>query len=412
MKNGYKKMRCGLLGEKLGHSFSPIIHAELCDYSYELIELAPNELEKFVRSDKLDAYNVTIPYKKDIIPFLDTISPEAMSIGAVNTVVKYNNKLCGYNTDYFGFCHILDKSGICVTDKKALVLGTGGASATVCAVLNDRKTREIVTVSIEDNTPEFLKKHNDAQIIINATPVGMYPKNGYAPVSLSLFPKCEGVVDVVYNPSKTQLLLDAESLNIPYINGLPMLVAQAAKAFEFFTGESTDDGECERITSIIENKTKNIILIGMPGCGKTTVGKILSEKLGRPFYDADEIFAKTYEVSPAEVITNQGEPTFRDMEHKIINELGKLSGGIIACGGGVITREENYNSLHQNGTIIFIERALEKLSTNNRPLSLAGPLEALYNSRINAYNRFADIKVISTEVPQNTAKLILKELNI
>ena len=412
MKKGYSDKRCGLLGEKLGHSFSPMIHGELADYSYDLVELPPDEVEAFVRSDKLDAYNVTIPYKKTVMPFLDEISDEAKAIGAVNTVVRRDGRLYGYNTDYFGFCHMLDISGIKVSGKKAMVFGTGGASVTVCAVLRDRGVRELAVISIEDNTPENLAKHTDTEIIVNATPVGMYPHNGKSPVDLSLFPKCEGVLDVVYNPARTKLLLDAEERGIASCGGLTMLVAQAAKAFEFFTGECAEDGACERITKKIEGQTKNIILVGMPGCGKSTVGRLIAKALDRPFHDADDVFTKTYEVSPADVINTEGEPTFRDMEHRIAFELGKLSGTVIACGGGVVTREENYAALHQNGTIVFLERALENLTTKGRPLSQTHSVETLYNNRIDKYRRFADVTVASTEIPHRTAELIIKELGL
>lgn len=412
MSHRYGYMKCGLIGEKLGHSFSPMIHEKLADYSYDLVELCADEVEAFVKNTELDAYNVTIPYKKTVMPLLDVISPEAQAIGAVNTVVRRDGRLYGYNTDYFGFCHMLDKSGICIKGKKVLVLGTGGAAVTVCAVLGDRQAAEIVSVSFENNTPEFLAKHTDVDILINATPVGMYPKNGISPVDLSLFPKCQGVLDVIYNPSKTKLLLDAEEIGIPYINGLPMLVAQAVKAFEFFTGDTADEGTCERITAEIESQTKNIILIGMPGCGKSTVGRLLASMLGRPFHDADDIFTKTYEITPAQVIMNEGEQTFREMEHRIAKELGKLSGTVISCGGGVITQDRNYNVLHQNGTIIFLERDLDKLSKKGRPLSQSRPIEELYESRINAYKRFADITVKSTEVQSKTAKLMIERLGI
>ncbi len=410
MLTGFENLRCGLLGEHLGHSFSKIIHAELADYPYSLVELRAEELEDFVRSGKLDAYNVTIPYKKAVIPYLDEISPEAAAIGAVNTVVCRGSKLRGYNTDYFGFCHMLDKSGIDVHGKKVLVLGTGGAAATVLAVLHDRGAKKIIPVSHKDNTEEFLSAHADAEVIVNTSPVGMYPKNGFSPVDLAMFEKCHGVLDVIYNPAKTQLLLDAEARGIANINGLPMLVAQAVKACELFTGIPTELGECERITHKIELDTKNIILIGMPGCGKTTLGKLLAKKLGRPFYDADDIFTKTYEISPADVITAEGEEVFREMEHKISKELGKLSGAVISCGGGVVTREYNYAPLHQNGTLVFLERELEKLSKKGRPLSQSKPIEEIYVARINAYKRFADITVRSTEIPEKTAELALKML--
>ncbi len=411
MKQGYKAMRCGLLGEKLGHSFSPMIHAELADYSYVLVEKTPHEVEDFVKNGELDAYNVTVPYKRTVMPFLDEISPEALSIGAVNTVVRGSDgKKYGYNTDYFGFCYMLDTSGIDVCGKKALVFGNGGASATVCAVLRDRNVRDLVVVSIENNTAEFLAKHVDTEIIVNATPVGMYPNNGASPVDLSLFPACSGVLDVIYNPSKTALLLDAEARGIAHANGLSMLVAQAVRAFELFTGDTAELGACERIIKIIEGQTKNIILIGMPGCGKSTVGRLIAEKLGRPFYDADTVFTEDLGITPAEAIYNDGEQRFREMEHEIVKKLGKLNGAVISCGGGVVTREYNYPLLHQNGTIIFLERALKNLSKKGRPLSQSTPVEQLYAARIDAYRRFADICVASTEVPENTATLMINKL--
>ena len=411
MKQGYKNMRCGLIGEHLGHSFSPMIHGELADYSYKLFELPPEKVGEFVRGSELDAFNVTIPYKKTVIPFLDVISPEARAIGAVNTVVRRDGKIYGYNTDYFGFSHMIDISGISVEGKKALVFGTGGASVTVCAVLKDRGVRELITVSIEDNTPEFLSHHTDAELVVNATPVGMYPRNGETPVDISIFPSLCGVLDVIYNPAKTQLLLDAEARQIAHVNGLPMLVAQAAKAFEFFTGDETEVGACERITRFIEAQTKNIILIGMPGCGKTTVGKLIAAKLSRKFVDADDEFANTYTRTPAEIIATDGEDVFRHMEHEVTASLAKQSGTVISCGGGIVTRDYNYPALHQNGIIVFLERDLKNLTTKGRPLSVANGVEALYNARIDAYRRFADITVKSTEIPVKTAELIISELS-
>jgi shikimate dehydrogenase len=345
------------------------------------------------------------------MPYLDLISPEAIKIGAVNTVVKSaDGKLYGYNTDYFGFCYMLDLGNIDVSGKKVLVLGRGGASATVCAVLSDRGAREIHTVGSKDNTPEILRAHTDAEIIINATPVGMYPNNGQSPISLSLFPECRAVLDIIYNPSKTALLLQAEELGIKYIGGLSMLVAQAIRAFELFTGEISEHGACEQIIQDIEKNTKNIILIGMPGCGKTTVGKLMAQKLNREFFDADEEFASHFGKSPAEIIEREGEGRFREMEHEILLELGKKSGAVISTGGGAVTKEYNFAPLHQNGYIVFLERELNKLSRKGRPLSASTSLEQLYAQRIDSYRRFSDVCVASTEVPENTADLIIKTL--
>ena len=408
MKTGYSHLKCGLIGEKLGHSFSLMIHEELADYPYELIELTPCEVGDFVRSSDLDAYNVTVPYKKTVMPFLDHISPEAKAIGAVNTIVRTKNgELYGYNTDHFGFSYMLDVSKISVKDKKVIVFGTGGASATVCTVLRERGVRALTVIGSKDNNDDGLKDHYDAEIIINTTPVGMYPKNGASPVDLSMFPLCEGVLDVIYNPAKTKLLLDAEKRGIPHINGLSMLVAQAVKAFEFFTGDTADYGVCVTIIKHLEFNTKNIILIGMPGCGKSTVGKLIAEKLSRPFYDADKVFEEAFHKTPADVIRADGEEAFRRMEHEVVEKLGKLSGAVIATGGGVVTREYNYDSLHQNGTLVFLERDLKKLPTKGRPLSVANSLESLYEARIDAYRRFADVTVKSTEIPNDTADLII-----
>ena len=408
MKTGYSHLKCGLIGEKLGHSFSLMIHEELADYPYELIELTPCEVGDFVRSSDLDAYNVTVPYKKTVMPFLDHISPEAKAIGAVNTIVRSKNgELYGYNTDHFGFSYMLDVSKISVKDKKVIVFGTGGASATVCTVLCERGVRALTVIGSKDNNDDGLKDHYDAEIIINTTPVGMYPKNGASPVDLSMFPLCEGVLDVIYNPAKTKLLLDAEKRGIPHINGLSMLVAQAVKAFEFFTGDTADYGVCDTIINLLEFNTKNIILIGMPGCGKSTVASLIAEKLSRHFYDTDKVFEETFGKTPADVIRADGEEAFRRMEHEVVEKLGKLSGAVIATGGGVVTRECNYDSLHQNGTLVFLERDLKKLPTKGRPLSVANSLESLYEARIDAYRRFADVTVKSTEIPNDTADLII-----
>ena len=406
----HSKMRCGLIGEHLRHSFSPLIHACLSDYSYRLTEVAPQDLEEFVSSHELDAYNVTIPYKKVIMPYLDVISPEALAIGAVNTVVCREQKLYGYNTDYFGFCYMLDCSGIEVAGKKILVLGTGGASATACAVLRDRGAKDIITLSSKDNTPDNIKLHADAEIVVNATPVGTYPNNLISPVDLDNFPKLCGVLDVIYNPARTALLLQAEKLGVPHINGLPMLVAQAVRAFELFTGACAERDACEKIIEKIRFDTENIILIGMPGSGKSTAARIIAEKLGRPFFDSYSVFCEKFGKTPAEVITSDGEEIFREMESEVILELGKKSGCVIACGGGVVTKERNYAPLHQNGIIVFLERALKNLSKRGRPISASCSPEELYNSRIDAYNAFADIKIDSTEIPDKTAELIIETL--
>lgn len=412
MVKGHGNIKCGLIGEHLGHSFSKMIHAEITDYSYELVELTPENVGDFVKNGKLDAFNVTIPYKKTVMPFLDRISPEAQRIGAVNTVVRRNDgTIDGYNTDYFGFDGMLNASKIDPMGKKAVILGNGGASLTVQAVLADRGVRETVVVDLGlENNYDNIHKHFDADIIVNATPVGMYPKNGKSLVSLDNFKSCIGVLDVIYNPSKTALLLDAERHGIKHMNGLYMLVAQAVKAYEFFTDSKAEVEIIEEITEKIERDTKNVILIGMPGCGKSTVGRVIAEKTGREFFDGDTEFTKMHGITPAEAINTLGENKFREMEHETLTELGKLSGKVIACGGGVVTREYNYDVLHQNGTIVYLWRELSLLATNGRPLSQKTSPEALYNARRASYERFADIRVDSTEIPEKTADAILKAI--
>ncbi len=410
MKYGYKELRCGLIGKKLGHSFSPIIHNKLADYPFALRELAPNELEDFTKSNEFDAYCVTIPYKKDIMTFLDVISPEALSIGAVNVVVRDNDgKLYGYNTDYFGFDYMVKRSGVSVSGKKAIVFGRGGASATICTVLRDLGVSSLITVDVEDNTPDNLAKHADAEIVVNTTPVGMYPNTGKAPTTLTYFPHCQVVFDVVYNPARTALMIEAEERGIATVGGLSMLVAQAVKAFEYFTGDEYEDGIIESVLSDITSDTTNLILVGMPGCGKSSVGELIASSLKREFFDADDEFEKMHSITPAEAIKTLGEEKFRLMETETLDALGKLSGKVIATGGGAVTRECNYPLLHQNGVIVFLERELDKLPTDNRPISKSRLLADIYASRIASYLRFADIKVKSTEIKEKTAQLIIDE---
>ena len=414
MKKEYKEINCGLLGEHLLHSFSPLIHKMLGNYNYNIYDIPQNELENFVKNGTLDAFNVTIPYKKAVMPMLDEISDEALAIGAVNVVVRKGGKLYGYNTDYFGFSYMINAAKVDVQGKKAVLFGNGGAAATIRKVLADKKVGELVIIDKDDNTPENIALHSDASVIINATPVGTFPNNGKAVTDLSLFPKCEAVLDIVYNPARTALMLDAEKRGITAVGGLSMLVAQAARGFELFTGDSYEDGIIEKIIDRISRDTQNIILVGMPSSGKSTIGALLANSLERPLLDADEEFESMHSISPANAIKTLGEPKFRDMEEIILASLGKLSGKIIATGGGAVTRENNYPSLHQNGVIVYIKRDINKLSTEGRPLSQANPLAELYEKRKAFYERFADITVENNGTPEETAKSIenaLKSFN-
>ena len=409
MKYGYKHLGCGLIGKKLGHSFSRPIHNAMADYPFELYELEEHQLEDFIKSDRYDALCVTIPYKKDVMPFLDEISKEARAIGAVNVIVRRDGRLYGYNTDYFGFDYMVSRSGVDLFGKKAIVFGRGGASATICALLRDKGVRELVTFGSADNTPENVAKHTDAQIIVNATPVGMYPNNCASPADLSLFPDCEAVFDLIYNPARTALMMDAEKRGIVTVGGLSMLVAQAARAFEHFTGDDYEEGIIEQVVSKITAEAANLILVGMPGCGKSSIGRIIADKLGREFLDSDVEFERMHGITPADAINTLGEEKFREMETETLALISKQSGKVIATGGGVVTKERNYPLLHQNGVIVFLDRELSNLATDGRPLSQRGSLEALYAKRAGLYRAFADITVKSTEVKELTADAIVSE---
>lgn len=401
----------GLLGEHLPHSFSPEIHMNLGNEDYHLFEIAPENLEKFMKEHNFDGINVTIPYKKSVIPFLDVISPEAEKIGAVNTITVRDGKLYGDNTDYFGFVYMLEKSGISVEGKKAVVLGGGGASATIQTVLRDMNAKEIIVVDLgAENNYDNLYLHFDSEIIVNATPVGMYPNNLKSLVNLDDFKNLSGVLDVVYNPLKTKLILDAEERNIPSATGLSMLVAQAKKAHEIFFDTKLDTAVCEKIEKILHNQMCNIVLIGMAGCGKSTVGKTLAERLGKELVDTDEMIVNTENKPIPEIFAEKGEDYFRWCENVAVNLAGKEKSQIIATGGGVVTREENYKSLKQNGIIVFINRDADLLPTNGRPLSQMHGVKALYEKRMPLYRKFADIEIDGNGTIDEVAERIIKEI--
>ena len=306
-------MKCGLLGRKLGHSYSPQIHGMLGDYSYELFEKEPEEIEKFLRFGDWSGINVTVPYKKAVIPYLDELTPSAKMLGAVNVIVRRDGKLIGHNTDYFGFQTMLDACKLRIQGKKALVLGSGGASNTVTAVLKHAGMNVVVISRTGENNYSNLHLHEDASLIVNTTPVGMYPATGISPVDLALFPNLEGVLDVIYNPARTKLLLDAEKRgNLVCANGLLMLVAQAKEAAEWFTNSVISDTVIEPILRTLESRMQNIVLIGMPGCGKTTIGKILAEKTGKTFADSDQLITELAGKSIPEIFAEDGEDVFRN----------------------------------------------------------------------------------------------------
>ena len=404
-------MKCGLLGRKLGHSYSPQIHSHLGDYSYALFEKEPEELEDFLRCGDFTGINVTIPYKKDVIPYLDELSPTAQKMGSVNTVVRRaDGTLFGHNTDYFGFTALVKHSGIPVEGKNVLVLGSGGTSNMAVTALKDLGAQPIVISRSGENNYHNLHLHTDASVIVNATPVGMYPNTGVSPIDLKQFSHLEGVLDVVYNPARTQLLLDAEALGIPCENGLWMLVAQAKEASEYFTGTSLPDTCIEKIHRILTHQMKNIILIGMPGCGKTTIGTLLAKKLGRTVVDADEKIVELAGKSIPEIFTQDGEEAFRATETAALEALGKQSARVISTGGGCVTRQQNYPLLHQNGYLVWLERDLTLLPTDGRPLSQSTALTDMYKVRKPMYESFADIRVENSGAPEDTVREILERL--
>ena len=403
-------VKCGLLGRKLGHSYSPAIHASLGDYSYSLWEKEPEELEAFLKDGDFTGLNVTIPYKKSVIPYLDALSDTAEKLGAVNTVIRREGKTIGHNTDWFGFHAMVARSGLDVRGKKALVLGSGGASNTAVAVLASLGAVPVVISRTGENHYGNLERHRDARILVNATPVGMYPNNGVSPVQLDAFPALEGVLDTIYNPARTRLLLDAQERGLVTENGLWMLIAQAKESAEWFTGQKLPDSCIGDIHRKLKGQTENIILIGMPGCGKTTVAGILGQKLGRKVVDSDrEIETRAGRTIP-EIFAREGEMGFRARETEVLAALGRESGLVIATGGGCVTREENFPLLRQNGRLFRLQRDLEKLPTEGRPLSKAGELTAMYNARNPMYQRFAQHTVSNNGCPEATAEEILKIL--
>ena len=414
MIKGKQKIRCGLIGEKLGHSFSPQIHRHLADYSYDLFEMSESEVGDFLKSGKFDSTNVTIPYKKTVMPFLDEISDEARRIGSVNTITHTpSGGLRGDNTDYFGFSYMMRKSGIELCGKNVIILGTGGASLTARTVCADMGAKKITFVSRsgEVNYENVYDACADAEVVINCTPVGMYPKNLVSPVELGRFKSLEGVADMIYNPAATSLLLEAQRLSVRRTNGLSMLVAQAKRASELFLDERIDDSEIDRIVSLIQNETMNIILVGMPGCGKSTVASLIANATGRELIDTDTLIVENEGRSIPEIFASDGEDYFRACEHRAAESAGKLSGKVIATGGGIVTRGENLDALRQNGKIFFIERDISLLSRDGRPLSQNCDLNAMYEKRLPLYYKFADYTVKNAGAVSDCAEEIIRLYN-
>ena len=401
-------MKCGLLGEKLGHSYSPQIHGYLGSYSYQLFEKQPNELGDFLENGDFHGLNVTIPYKKAVIPYLAELSPVAARLGAVNTVVRREDgSLIGHNTDYFGFRTMVEASGLKVKGKKVLILGSGGASNTAVAVMQELGGEVVIISRSGENNYSNLSKHRDAAVIVNTTPVGMYPNVADSPLSLEQFSALEGVLDLIFNPARTRLLQEAETRGLVAMNGLLMLVAQAKESAEWFTGSAIDQELIGSIHQKLQKQMENIILIGMPGCGKTSVAAELSRLTGKEVVDADAEIVAAAGMTIPEIFAQGGEDAFRKLETTVLQQLGKRSGIILSTGGGCVTRKENYPLLHQNGRIFWLQRDISALPTDGRPISQKSDLNELYEIRRPLYEAFADQVIKNNGTLADAANQIL-----
>ena len=406
-------MEYGLIGEHLGHSFSKTIHEDIAHYSYELKELKKEELPEFLKERAFKAINVTIPYKQEVIPLLDEIAPSAKKVGAVNTIINRNGKLIGYNTDYDGLIYLVKKSGIQIKDKKVLILGAGGASLACEACAKSLGARSI-TKSDFKARPGVLAYNQlsfDYQIIFNATPCGMYPNNiDDILIDIKKYKHLEGIIDCVYNPLSTRLVLEAKELKIPAMGGLGMLIAQAVFAIQIFLDKTLDKKIIDKYYNKLTKEKENIVLIGMPSSGKTTVGKLLSEKLNKKLVDIDEVIEKDNDIVISEYIPENGILSFRQLEKEAVKEISKENNQIISTGGGVIFYPENIRHLHANGRIFFIDRPLELLTpTSDRPLSSDyEALKKLYNERYDKYLSYCDYHIINNSSIDDVVNKILE----
>ncbi len=403
-------MEYGLIGEKLGHSYSQMIHARLADYRYELKEVATERLDAFIEARNFRGLNVTIPYKQAVMKHCAELSPEAMEVGSVNTlIVRPDGSLFGHNTDIDGFIYMLRRGEIDPAGAKAVILGSGGTSLTARAALTRLGAREIVTVSRKGpvDYAALYAEHADAEILVNATPVGMYPKNGASPVELDRLPKVRGVADVIYNPEKTALILAAQAKGIPAVSGLSMLVAQAREAAELFAGHAIPAGRVEDIVSEIGAQTLNLILVGMPGCGKSTLGQAVAAALQREFVDCDAEIVRRAGKSIPEIFAQDGEGAFRALESGVLADVCRGHGLVISTGGGAVLRAENRDAMRQNGRVCLIRRALALLPRDGRPLSASEDAVArLWEARRAAYESAADFSVENNGTVEAAAEKI------
>lgn len=410
-------MKYGLIGEKLGHSFSKEIHERIADYKYELCEVAKEDFDQFFKNRDFISINVTIPYKERVIPYLDYIDDIALSIGAVNTVVNKDGKLYGYNTDYYGLKSLIEKRNIDVENKKVLILGTGGTSKTATAVVKTLGAKEIIYASINGEVGTFtyeevLEKHTDSEVIINTTPCGMYPNNDGLLIDIKLFKNLVGVVDVVYNPLLTTILQHAKTNNLKYASGLYMLVSQAVYASAIFQDKEVSHDLIDEVFEEIYFQKQNIVLIGMPTCGKTTIGKKLTKELNKTFVDIDTLIEEEIQMPISKFLNKDNEKDFRDIEEKVVERIAKMNNLIISTGGGVIKRQVNIERLKKNGIVVFIDRDVNLLMpASDRPLSSnLNDLKKLYNERYEIYRSSADIVIKNNTKINDVITKIIEEV--
>ena len=406
-------MDYGLIGARLGHSHSPRIHAALAGYNYQLRELKEEELAGFLTERAFRGINVTIPYKKAVMPFCAELGEGARRIGCVNTIVKRSDgSLYGDNTDYYGFCQTARRAGVTFAGRHVLILGSGGTSLTAFQAAEDLGAASVERVSRSGELNyETVYRREETEIVVNTTPVGMFPKNGERAVDLSRFPRLQGVVDVVYNPLRTAFLLQAEALGVPAAGGLPMLVAQARRASELFTGERIPEERMEAVLREVAADVTNVVLIGMPGSGKSTVGAALARRLEWPFVDADEEIVRRAGRSIPEIFAEDGEERFRTLETEVLSDLGKRSGIVLATGGGAVLFERNLPLLRQNGRIYRITRDVSRLATCGRPLSSSPErLREMERERAPFYERAADVTVSNDGSTVETVAAIMRDL--
>lgn len=402
-----EKLKCGLLGKTLGHSYSKQIHSVFADYEYELYEADEERAIEIIKSGELDGLNVTIPYKELAYSLCNELDEVAHISGCVNTVFYRDGKIYGANTDVYGFISMVKSAGISFMGKNILILGSGGTSKTAQLAARTMGAEKITVVSRNGEVNyDNVYEQADANVIVNTTPVGMYPKNGECPIDLSRFPECSGIVDVIYNPAKTRLMFEAERLGIPCVSGLHMLAAQAYRAAQIFADKKLDASLIDEAVKSVSRSVMNVVLIGMPGAGKSAVAKKVAELLGREVIDTDEVIRKRHG-APSDIILKQGEGAFRKIETEVCAEVGRERGLVISTGGGVVEREENWQHLAQNGRIYLIEREMSRLATYDRPLSVN--IKALYERRRDKYNSFADVRVDNNREIGQAAEEIVKD---